>query len=166
MFNKIIFGGDSAGSQIAGQFLSIQTNSKYAKSMGMKKVIPEDNISGFISYCGPVDLEEIKQQSSDEWVMKFFVNTVAWSLLGTKDWKDSSELKQASLVDKLTNDFPPTYISDGNSYSFQDQGITFANRLKELSVPVKSLFYKDVEKTITHDYQFDYTTSEAKKLFR
>lgn len=161
-FHKIIFGGDSAGSQIAGQFLSIQTNSDYAKSMGMKQVIPEENINGFISYCGPVDLKEIKQQSSDKWFMKFFVNTVAWSLLGEKDWKDSSELNQASLVDKLTNNFPPTYISDGNAYSFQDQGITFANRLKELSVPVELLFYKDVEKNITHEYQFDYATLEAK----
>ncbi|OTN89336.1 hypothetical protein A5819_001828 [Enterococcus sp. 7E2_DIV0204] len=161
-FNKVIFGGDSAGAQIAGQFLSIQTNLDYANSMRMKQVIPQNNIKGFISYCGPVDLKEIKQQSSDKWFMKFFVNTVAWSLLGQKDWKDSSELNEASLVDKLTNNFPPTYISDGNAYSFQDQGIAFASRLKALSIPVESLFYKDDEKKVTHEYQFDYSTLDAK----
>lgn len=37
--------------------------------------------------------------------MKFFVKTVAWSLLGTKDWKNSKELQQVSLVNKLTKNF-------------------------------------------------------------
>ena len=38
--------------------------------------------------------------------MKFFVKTVAWSLLGTKDWQTSAELQEVSLVDKVTKEFP------------------------------------------------------------
>jgi acetyl esterase len=164
-FNRVIFGGDSAGSQIAGQFLAIQTNSDYAKDMQMEQVIPAKDIKGFISYCGPVDLKQMAHQSSDDRFMKFFVKTVAWSLLGTKDWKNSSELQQVSLVDKLTKDFPPTYITDGNAFSFQDQGIAFDQQLTELGVPVQSLFYKDVEKEVTHEYQFDYSMEESQTCF-
>ena len=162
-FKKVIFGGDSAGSQIAGQFLAIQTNSDYAKDMKMTQVIPSGDIKGFISYCGPVDLKQMAHQTSDDRFMKFFVKTVAWSLLGTKDWKNSKELQQVSLVNKLTKELPPTYITDGNAYSFQDQGIAFDQKLQELDVPVKSLFYKDVPEAVNHEYQFDYSLEESKK---
>jgi acetyl esterase len=162
-FKQVIFGGDSAGSQIAGQFLAIQSNPDYAKEMKMAQVIPVDDLKGFISYCGPVDLKQMAQQTSDDRFMKFFVKTVAWSLLGTKDWKNSKELQQVSLVNKLTKEFPPTYITDGNAYSFQDQGIAFDQKLQELDVPVKSLFYKDAPEAVNHEYQFDYSLAESQK---
>ena len=44
--------------------------------------------------------------------MHFFVKTVAWSLIGTKDWQTDERLYQASLVDQVSKDFPPTYITD------------------------------------------------------
>ncbi len=41
-------------------------------------------------------------------------------------------------MDKLTADFPPTYITDGNALFFEDQGIAFANQLQALDIPVTS----------------------------
>lgn len=61
--------------------------------------------------------------------------------LGTHQWQKSVELKQASLVDHVTTEFPPTYITDGNAYSFQDQGLAFEKKLKQLGVPVTSQFF-------------------------
>lgn len=164
--SRIFFGGDSAGSQIALQYATIQTNNSYAKQMDMKQLIPSGHIKGTISYCGPVDLKQTALQHSKSRFMKFFVTTVAWSLIGTKDWKESDKLQEASLVAHVNKDFPPTYITDGNAYSFQEQGHALADRLKELDVPVAQLFYTSSKKEITHEYQFDYATKEAKKCYQ
>ncbi|EOF60981.1 esterase [Enterococcus hirae EnGen0127] len=163
--SKLIFGGDSAGAQIALQYVTIQTNQQYAKEMKMKQMIDPTAIKGAISYCGPVDLQQTAKQQSSDRLMHFFVKTVAWSLIGTKDWQIDERLYQASLVDQVSKDFPPTYITDGNAYSFQDQGIAFANKLKELDVPVDELFYKDQKKEISHEYQFNYTLPESKTCY-
>ena len=160
-FDQLFFGGDSAGAQIAGQYVALQTNPAYAKEMSFDQDIPASALKGFISYCGPLDLKQIAGTSSDDRFMKFFVKTVAWSLLGKKEWQDSPQLQEISLVDKLTADFPPTYITDGNAYSFEDQGIAFANQLQALDIPVTSRFYKGDSETVTHEYQFDYSLPQA-----
>ncbi|BDP50172.1 lipase [Enterococcus faecium] len=163
---QLFFGGDSAGSQIALQYAAIQTNDAYAKQMKIKQLLPKDSLKGTISYCGPVDLKLTAQQHSDDRFMKFFVKTVAWSLIGTKDWKTSEQLKEASVADHVSKEFPPTYITDGNAYSFQEQGQALENRLTELKVPVQSLFYTDTKKEITHEYQFDYTLKESQNCYQ
>ncbi|MGX7051517.1 alpha/beta hydrolase [Leuconostoc palmae] len=130
---KIIFGGDSAGAQIALQYALVQTNKQYAHQLQFKQLLNENQIIGAISYCGPVDLEQVTHKKSDSFIMKWFVNTVAWSELGQKNWQQSHQLKAASLVNHLTNQFPPTYITDGNAYSFQEQGWLFKQRLEKLT---------------------------------
>lgn len=162
-FSTVLFGGDSAGAQIAAQYVAIQTNLAYAEEMDMKQAVGKDSIRGFISFSGPVDIQQMTTVQSDDRFMKFFVNTVARALIGTRDWKDSMEIKQASVKEYLTEDFPPTYITDGNAFSFQEQGIAFEEKLQSLNIPVRSLFFNDVEKEIVHEYQFNYELDEAKE---
>lgn len=164
--SKLLIGGDSAGSQIALQFATTQTNSSYGKKVGIPKILDDHVIKGTISYCGPVDLRQMSDKPVTDKMMKFFIKTVAWSLIGTKNWQSSDKLFQASLVNQVTRDFPPTYITDGNAYSFEDQGIALADKLKELKVPVTGLFYKNQKKQITHEYQFKYDTEEAKVCYK
>lgn len=160
----VMLGGDSAGAQIALQYATIESNPAYAKEMKLTPLLSQ-NLKGVISYCGPVDLQQTAHQSSTNQAMRFFVKTVAWSLLGEKNWQTNPKLAQASLVKHVTKDFPPTYITDGNAYSFQEQGLALENRLKTLNVPVTSLFYTDNPKQINHEYQFDYSQSEAQTCY-
>lgn len=163
--SNIMFGGDSAGAQIALQYALTQTNKQYGAILHLPQLLEAGTIKATVSYCGPLDLEQIKDTKSSSNFMKFFVRTVAWSELGTKNWKTSPQLKQASLVKYLTDEFPPTYITDGNASSFQEQGIAFKDKLENLSVPVKCLFFNKSKQEITHEYQFDYSKSEAKKCY-
>ncbi|KSU03120.1 putative lipase [Lactococcus lactis subsp. lactis] len=163
---NMMLGGDSAGAQITLQYTLTQTNEKYGRDLKIPHLLEKGSIKGTISYCGPVNLEQIKQTKSSSNFMKFFVRTVAWSELGTKNWKSSPQLKQASLVNHLTSTFPPTYITDGNAYSFQDQGLAFRNKLMQLSIPVSGLFFDKSKKEISHEYQFDYSKIEAKECYR
>lgn len=164
--SKIIVGGDSAGAQIALQYAALATNKSYAKSMKFQTAIPKDAVKGAISYCGPVNLKQVLDQKSDSLLLKWFVHSVAWSELGTRQWQKSVELKQASLVDHVTTEFPPAYIADGNAYSFQDQGFAFVKKLQQLGVPVTSQFFNHTSKSITHEYQFNYQKKEAKKCYQ
>lgn len=163
--SKMLIGGDSAGSQIALQFDNTQTNRTYGEKVGISKILDDSVIKGTISYCGPVDLRQMANKPVSDKRMKFFVKTVAWSLIGTKNWQSSDELVQASLVNQVNGEFPPTYITDGNTFSFEDQGIALADKLQSLNVPVKSLFFKGQKKQITHEYQFKYDTEEAKQCY-
>lgn len=161
-FSNVLFGGDSAGAQIAAQYVALQTNEAYANEMEIEQIIPKEALRAFISYSGPLDLQQMAELQSDEKFMKFFMNTVARALIGTNDWKNSMEIRQASVKDYITEDFPPTYITDGNAFSFQNQGMAFEDKLKSFNIPVQSLFFNDVEKEIPHEYQFNYKLEEAK----
>ena len=162
-FQSVLFGGDSAGAQIAGQYVALQTNDAYAEEMDMKQSVPPDSIRAFISYSGPIDLQQMTTIQLDEPFFKFFTSTVARAFIGTKDWKESEKMKQASIKEYITTDFPPTYITDGNTFSFQDQGIAVEEKLKSFGIPVQSLFFKEIDKEIPHEYQFNYTLQEAKE---
>lgn len=162
-FSSVLFGGDSAGAQIAAQFVALQTNKAYADEMAIEQVVPVEALRAFISYSGPVDIQQMSNVRSDDRFMKFFVNTVARAFIGTKDWQDSDEIKQASVKDYITEQFPPTYITDGNAFSFQEQGMAFEEKLKSFNIPVESLFFDKVDKEIPHEYQFNYQLDEAKE---
>lgn len=159
--NQLVIGGDSAGAQIAGQYVALQTNQDYSDVLQMTQRLTDDQLKGFISYCGPLDLKQTATQHSDSQFMKFFVRTVAWSLIGEREWAGAPELQEASIVPFLTEDFPPSYVTDGNAFSFEQQGIAFVDQLNQLDVPVFSRFFTDIEEQIIHEYQFDYSTPEA-----
>ncbi|AEB31008.1 putative lipase [Carnobacterium sp. 17-4] len=163
---QVFLGGDSAGAQIALQYAALQTNNDYARQMSVEQVIPKENLKGSLSYCGPVDLKQQINQTFDNRFMNFFIRTVAWSLIGTKKWHNSKELQEASVASYLTKDFPPTYVTDGNAFTFSEQGITLVERLIELKIPVQSLFHTENTKQIPHEYQFNFSTDEAKQSYQ
>lgn len=165
-FDQVMFGGDSAGAQIAGQYVAIQTNEAYAEEMGIEQLIDQEAMTAFISYSGPVDMEQMRDVKSSSFFLKFFTNTVARAFIGKRNWQDSDEIMQASVAKYVTKDFPPTYITDGNSFSFPEQGIKLAQTLEEKDVYVKSLFYEDTDKEITHEYQFNYEMEEAREALK
>jgi len=85
MKNDIIFfAGDSAGAQIASQFVDIQTNKELAKNMGMQQIIREDSIKGALLYCGPYDVK-LLDNSKGNHLLKFLLGQSAWSYIREKN---------------------------------------------------------------------------------
>ncbi|MFD2728143.1 alpha/beta hydrolase [Enterococcus camelliae] len=162
---RVFVGGDSAGAQIAGQYALVQTNNAYAQQNHFTQTLDAKDLRGFLSYCGPVNLVQVLDKKSTNKLMNWFVQSVGWSLVGTKDWQNTPELRQASLVEHLTSAFPPAYITDGNAYSFSDEGQTMVKKLEQKQVAVTSLFFEDSSKEVSHEYQFHYNTKEAKLAY-
>ncbi|WP_010289770.1 alpha/beta hydrolase [Kurthia massiliensis] len=160
---RLVFGGDSAGAQIAGQYMLVQTNPQYASEMDMKASIPRDDVKAFISYCGPVDLIQMTNLKWHDWIMKFFASTVGRDLTGQHRWKESEAVQMASIARHVTSDFPPSYVTDGNAFTFPEQGQALVKALKEKDVPVQSRFFDDTDEKIWHEYQFSLNTEAAQR---
>ncbi|WEV60737.1 alpha/beta hydrolase [Streptococcaceae bacterium ESL0729] len=165
-FNRIFYGGDSAGAQIALQYLLVQTNEAYAQGMSLPQRVSRDRLKGAISYCGPVNLVNLVDKYGNNQAVSFTISSVSWSIIGTREWQTSPQLDQASIAQHIDKNFVPTYITDGNYYSFEDQGISLQERLTQLGIANDSLFFTSSSQTIGHEYQFDYSTSEAIECFK
>src|SRR5690606_3946144 len=88
---------------------------------------------GLLLYCGPYDLEAFgdmvqtrlrSEQSSNPLagILDFFIDQVGWSYIGYKDWKNSPYIDYTNIVNLVTEDFVPSYITDANTISFMEHG--------------------------------------------
>jgi acetyl esterase/lipase len=157
--HRLILGGDSAGAQLASQFIAMQTNAELAKSMQSPAIIREKDIIAVILYCGPYDFPSL--YDSESWFGRFLVRQVGWAYFGIRDWRDTPQAMQASTVEHVTRNFPPTFITDGNTGSFEADAQKLEARLKENGVYVDSLFYPVEHGKLNHEYQLDFSIRKS-----
>lgn len=152
---QLVLAGDSAGSQIAAQVSNIVTSPEYAERVGIRPAISPNQLSGAILHCGAYDIGRINLEGP----FGGFLRTVLWSYTGTKDFSVDPRLAEASVVNYVTADFPPVFISGGNGDSLTPQSVAFADRLEAAGVGVSRLFFpEDYAPELPHEYQFDLTT--------
>lgn len=157
--SSIVLAGDSAGAQIAAQVAAITTDAAYAAEVGVEPHLLATDLIGTVLNCGPYVPAMVKDSSG---VGGWFVRTVAWAYIGTKDFDDPI-MDQADLVANTTASFPPTWISGGNADPLTDQGRAFADHLSGLGVDVTPLFYdEDHTPALGHEYQFDLSLQDSK----
>lgn len=162
---QIILGGDSAGAQIAAQYAALATNPTYAKDVSQVNV-PVKKLAGTVLYCGPYDFQLITKGDKDNknWLMKWFMHTIGWSMTGKFFWNNSTLVAQGSIPNKVTSAFPTSYITDGNRFTFESSGKELVSQLTQHGVPVTSRFFPANE-AVNHEYQFDFATDKAQVTF-
>jgi len=148
---NLALAGDSAGSQIASQVATIITNPSYSAFTGIKSPMPAGNLKAVVLNCGAYDMTLPNYNGPDG----KFLKTVLWAYSGTKHFLSDPRMQQASVVDYVTRDFPPTYITVGNADPLEPQSLEFASKLSKLGVPTDTLFYSaDHQPALPHEYQF------------
>ncbi len=152
--DRLVFGGDSAGAQIASQFLALQINPALQEKMGVAPLIPVEQIKAALLYCGPYNLTGFDNVESS--FMKLFVQQIGWAYFGSKDWRNTPAALEVSTVDFVGANYPAAFITDGNLGSFEAQGKQLAEALRQNGVPVQDLFYAADEIVLPHEYQFNY----------
>lgn len=160
---RLIFGGDSAGAQITSQFIALQTNPDLATSMKLSAVVPRENLLGVILYCGPYDLKSLHDSGS--FVGRFFIRQMGWSYFGVRDWRNTPSATQASTIQYVTKDFPPTFITDGNQASFEPDARKLEAAIKEKGVSIESLYFPIERVKLGHEYQFNLSLPESMECF-
>jgi len=149
---RFILAGDSGGAHIAAQTANMISSASYADLIGIKAGINRNQLSGLILYCGAYDAELVNLDSSSG----VFLKTVLWSYSGEKDFVNAPVFKTASVINYITADYPPCFISVGNDDPLLYHSEALTAKLTALKVPVDSLFFKpDYKPALPHEYQFN-----------
>ena len=160
--SRLVLAGDSAGAHIVSQFAAIQSNPAYAAEMSMEQVVPSGDLKAVMLYCGPFDVSDMTLGSNV--LINFMMNRAAWAYFGSKDWADRFAY-QATIPNHITKDFPPTFITDGNSMSFEKHGRNLADVISRNGVPVETYFIPIEVSEAVHEYQFIMDTPESREAF-
>jgi len=142
---QLFLAGDSAGAHIAMQYALQQ---------------PKGTLKGVLLYCGLYMVEETDNIRSR--ILRLMLRHAQLAYFGAKDFTKHEILPELDILGQVTKDFPPTFITDGNLFSFQEQGKALSNRLVEVGVAVTPLFFGKNSKT-RHEYQFYLKQKEARQ---
>jgi acetyl esterase/lipase len=167
--NKVFFLGDSAGGQIAGQFVAMQTNPAYiglmnaVSSIRFKQAVPAGGIDGVVLLCAIYDF--LRLEPPPENTMKLPLKKLAQAYFGNASIH-SPLIASAGFFDKITTDFPRAFITDANTYSFEFEAKETVALLASKNIPVTSVFYDAGEADLRHNYQFFTETPQGFQTFQ
>lgn len=162
---NVYFAGDSAGAQIAAQYVNIQTDAFYAEQVGIEQTVDATTIKGALLFCGPFNLQRLSQVESGK-IVQIIMDRVGWAYIGSRNWRELPETQLASVADHVTENFPASFITDGNTGSFEAHGVELAEILESKGVPVESVFFdKEVWGELVHNYQFLMNTEASQYSF-
>lgn len=163
--DQVYFAGDSAGAQISGQFIMIQTSARYAKLAKIQAIVPSSTIKGSLLFCGPYHMPALAKIEATKKIQDF-LRTTGWAYIGKKNWDSSPEIQISSILNHVTKNYPPTFITDGNTGSFENQGKELAAALRRKGVFVDSLFFdKKRYGNLAHEFQFKMNTQAGLDTF-
>lgn len=146
----IILGGDSAGANIAANYITITSNEKLSKKYNL---FSNDNqqIEACLLFCGPFDFtENIKKDDFKKY--NTFMKYIGWSYFGKRKWKKYDKHRDASPLININDRFPKTYVCDGKIASFLWQGKRLVEVSEKKGIEVQGRFYE----YLPHEFQFDY----------
>lgn len=160
----IVLAGDSAGAQISSQMAAVVTNPRHANSIGIRSSITPDQLKGTILYCGIFDLANyFGADGPIGWGSRI----ATWAYTGNRGttFHDNPALAEMSTINHVTPDFPPTFISGGNTdplTAIQSRPLT--EKLQRLGVDVTTLFFPDDHSPgLSHEYQFNLDNADGQK---
>lgn len=156
---RIVLAGDSAGAHITAQMANIVAVPSYAKAIGIAPAIPRSQLIGLLLFCGPYRVREAPSMPIGD-----FARVLLWSYSGRKDFGSDPYFATASVMDYVTPDFPPAFISVGNDDPLERHSRALADRLAGMGVRVETLFFPDDHAPpLPHEYQFN-LDSESGRL--
>ena len=161
--SRIMLAGDSAGAHTAAAFVSTQLSKEYADNLGVYQVVENPStIKGTLLYCGPYSLAEIKKLENG--FMRFVFSKAAAAYFGTSNWLKKYDNK-ASTIFNIPNNFPPCFITDGNTGSFEKQAKMLISVFDEKGIIYDSYFTPKETAQTQHEYQFILDTPEAQMAY-
>lgn len=167
--HRVILAGDSAGAFLAAQLALIATDESYASALGASTPLMADDVKATLLFCGPYSVGTILD-SVKKPTLRYMVNRLGWAFFGTRQWRRAPLLDTTEIARHVTECFPPSFISDGNGFSFEREGRELAVMLEREGVPAESLFYPHdslgVDEPIDHEYQMNLASPEGELAWR
>lgn len=149
--SRVVFAGASAGGQLEGQFVNIQTNPDYAYEMGINPVMNADDIAAVLFNSALLDTERFSETGNHIWNWLFL--QCGRMYFDSDFLKGNESAEQADVIDHLTTAFPPSYISDGNNGTFDSQAKELHARMDELGIVNCFHYHDQTEVILGHGYE-------------
>jgi acetyl esterase/lipase len=160
---RFVLVGDSAGAQISAQAACVVTNPTYARRLEIEPSIAAEQLRGVALCCGVFDLAMVEPSSP----FRMLIDAVGWAYSGTRDFRnDQAFISTVSVPPHVTADFPPSFLTVGNTDPLRRQSIALAEVLRSKKVDVETLFYPDDHSpNLDHEYQFNLDLDDARAAF-
>lgn len=150
--DRIFIAGDSAGAQIAAQYVSLVCNAELCRKMNFYPAIKRTQLRGAVLCCGFYDVDGVMKAHFPG--MKTFL----WAYTDSKKPQKFGRKAEMSVISHVTADFCDTFITCGSSDPLLGQSRELAAALARNNVPVATYF--PTQKT-GHEYQFSVGTKAA-----
>lgn len=148
----VAFAGASAGGNLAGVMANLQTNPAYAAQMELEPAFSGDDVKAVIFEGGLMDNRVFGV--THDIVSDYIFYHMGRVYLKTNELKGNNALAPSNVIDNVSANFPPSFISDGNAGTFYDQARAMEARLKELGVPVKlNIFSQEEAGVLGHGFE-------------
>jgi acetyl esterase/lipase len=157
---RFVLVGDSAGAQISAQVAAVVTNPDLSKQLGIEPTVRPSQLRGVALCCGVFDLAMVEPASP----FRLLIDAVGWAYSGTRKFRENEEfISTVSVPSHVTDEFPPTFFTVGNTDPLAPQSTAFAKVLESKGVDVETLFYPDDHQpNLDHEYQFDLDLDDAR----
>ncbi|WP_423363264.1 alpha/beta hydrolase [Mycoplasma sp. P36-A1] len=150
--NNIVLVGDSAGAQLVAQYSALATNKKYQEFLNIKTIISEKELKGAMMLCGIFDFDSLFEQITS--YEKVYFKVIGWAYTKNRNWYKSDFPSQVSIYNQISNKFPPSFLTDGNTRTYQKQTTKMIYNLNKNHVPNESLIFSEGMGTVYHNYFF------------
>jgi acetyl esterase/lipase len=164
--DKVVFAGGSAGGHIVAEFATIQANHNFAKKVKITPVIKLKNIKALVLESPALDTRRGHKTQKENVVTDYiFAQSMGAYLNQPVVSGDKQVIDFTNMISKATSNFPPTFISDGNTATFADQAEDYYHRLKELGVKT-DLYIPDINKVKAgHGFMAQDVNSKETKIY-
>ncbi|MFP7254061.1 hypothetical protein CHH91_01495 [Virgibacillus sp. 7505] len=156
---QVFVGGGSAGANLAGMVAAMATNPTTESVIGENSALQPEQVRGTLLYNGVLNLEEAQQTGFSN------MTTFLWSYTGNKNYSHDPRLRDMSPVFQITDDYPPTFISSGESDKLHPQSVEMADELEKVGVEVERMFFDTSHPAAGHEYQRKLYLEEAQYSF-
>lgn len=162
--SRVVIGGDSAGGHYCAQYAAAHTNPAYAAALSVK---PAGNVrlAGVVLCCAPLDIATMLPPVNFKY--KLLANTFFNGYFGFSPRRKRRGKALSDIGRFVTEKFPPAFLTDGNTFSFEKQNRAFGRRLAECGVKTREIYFdKEKRGVVNHEYLFELDTPLAMEGFR
>ena len=145
---SIALAGVSAGGNLEGVLVNIQTNPLCAAVVGEEPVFTNGEIKGAIFESSLLDYHRFGETHSHYFDYLFY--NMGRVYFHVNDLKYDKRMNNANISEYVTNRFPPAFISDGNTGTFYEQAFGLHEGLAGLGVYTELNFYPREEAGFLH----------------
>jgi acetyl esterase/lipase len=86
-----------------------------------------------------------------------------WSYTGVRNYESYERIDELSIVNHVTPNYPPVFITVGDADALQPQSLEFIDVLKKNGVEVESVLFTGTGANLGHDYMMELDTIPAQQ---